>query len=319
MLATKALIFLLLSASAAVEGKQSRRRKGHRKIASAHHRHAPPTRLATPNRFATSIKTNMLFPVAAGNSWTTSSEVEDALPLSDSTLRLVNGHGSLWYTTAPDGKEGIQVRYPRRSRQGIHIYARGPSWVDLTTAKEVTFGYSIFFEEGFEWNKGGKLPGLYGGDSDRGARGCSGGRRSDSCFSTRLMWRPSGAGEFYTYLPQVWENKKQCRVQPKSHCNPRYGASVGRGSFYFEGGRWNTVTERIRLNDVGEANGEMELFVDGESVISVYGLVLRTSHAGRFRGIQLETFFGGSDSSWGPPRDVDAWFSDFSVAIVETL
>lgn len=44
------------------------------------------------------------------------------------------------------------------------------------------------------FNRGGKLPGLRGGPD---ARGCSGGSASDGehCFSTRLMWRTSGAGE----------------------------------------------------------------------------------------------------------------------------
>lgn len=32
--------------------------------------------------------------------------------------------------------------------------------MDLTLAKEATFGYSVMSEEGWEWNPGGKLPGL---------------------------------------------------------------------------------------------------------------------------------------------------------------
>jgi hypothetical protein len=44
------------------------------------------------------------------------------------------------------------------------------------------------------WNQGGKLPGLRGGPD---THGCSGGNQTDGtgCFSTRLMWRTSGAGE----------------------------------------------------------------------------------------------------------------------------
>jgi hypothetical protein len=43
---------------------------------------------------------------------------------------------------------------------GFSFYSPGPENVDLTTAKEVTFGYSVMFEEGFQFNMGGKLPGL---------------------------------------------------------------------------------------------------------------------------------------------------------------
>lgn len=137
-----------------------------------------------------------------------------------------------------------------------------------------------------------------GGNSEEEAVGCSGGRRSFACFSARLMWRGEGQGEFYTYLPPYTDprfavNKKQCSVAPQSDCNPTYGASVGRGAFKFTPGQWTTVSERVRLNDVGKANGELELFVGGKSVISVNGLILRDSAAGKMRGIQMQTFFGG--------------------------
>lgn len=53
--------------------------------------------------------------------------------------------------------------------------------------------YEVAFDKGFEWVKGGKLPGLRGGSPN----GCSGGNQADgtSCFSTRMMWRTSGQGE----------------------------------------------------------------------------------------------------------------------------
>ncbi len=49
----------------------------------------------------------------------------------------------------------------------------------------------------------------------------------------------------------------------------------------------------MRLNDAGQENGELELFVNGQSRIKVSGLVLRSSEAGRIRGMQIQTFFGG--------------------------
>ena len=112
------------------------------------------------------------------------------------------------------------------------------------------------------------------------------------------MWRTKGQGELYTYLPSSENpgfeaNDKLCHVAPSSECNPTYGASVGRGAFNFKSGQWNTVSQRVRLNDVGQSNGELELFFNGQSVISVKGLKFRNSAEGRFRGIQAQTFFGG--------------------------
>jgi hypothetical protein len=270
-----------------------------------------------------------LFPVSdISKSWTTSSTSKDARPLDDSTLRptsVLQGLSHDYVTI--QGKKAMQAHYPSGSynfqhnpKGGISFYAPGPSDVDLTTAKEATFGYSVFFPEDFEFKKGGKLPGLYGGNSEDEAISCSGGRRDDGCFSARLMWRTGGAGELYTYLPPSYEaNKRVCHIKPESDCNPTYGASVARGAFYFTPGQWVTVSERVRLNDVGQENGELELFVDGESVMQVTGLVLRNNESGRIMGIQMQTFFGGSSSDFASPKDQDAYFADFSVAITEKL
>ena len=115
------------------------------------------------------------------------------------------------------------------------------------------------------------------------------------------MWRTAGQGEFYTYLPPYTDsrfaaNRKVCNIAPASDCNPTYGASVGRGAFSFPTGAWTTISERVRLNDVGQANGEIQLFINGKSVINVGGLILRDSAAGRIRGMQMQTFFGGKPS-----------------------
>lgn len=153
------------------------------------------------------------------------------------------------------------------------------------------------------------------------------------------MWRADGAGEFYTYLPPGFDaNNKLCDVPPFSECNPTYGASVGRGAFHFATGAWTTVAERVRLNDPGQSNGEIQLFVNGRSVLEVKGLVLRDSGAGRIRGIQAQTFFGGgpplslylgyisthvstigSKPEWASPKNQDLFFSDFSAAITQYL
>ena len=114
------------------------------------------------------------------------------------------------------------------------------------------------------------------------------------------MWRTDGAGEFYTYLPnpdissEFGANSVLCDVAPKSECNSVYGASVGRGAFSFTPGTWTRVSMRVLLNDAGAANGEIELFVNGESVISVDGLIIAGADNTRAQGIMAQTFFGGT-------------------------
>ena len=111
-----------------------------------------------------------LFPVPGfSKSWTTSPGLKNALALSDAAFRPTNVIKNLphTYTTAPDGKKAMKAHYPKGSynfghkpQGGFSFYAPGPASVDLSTAKEATFGYSVFFPKGFEFQLGGKLPGL---------------------------------------------------------------------------------------------------------------------------------------------------------------
>ncbi|KAJ7130335.1 polysaccharide lyase family 14 protein [Mycena epipterygia] len=274
------------------------------------------------------IRSCALFPIPSSVAqWTTLPGAPGALPLSDETLKpfdVMSGttHN---YVSAPDGKLAMEAIYPKgtyipskKPLGGFSFYAPGPDSVDFTTAKELTFGYSIMFPEGFQFNKDGKLPGIYGGDNATTA--CSGGRRDPTCFSARLMWRPEGQGELYTYLPDpsdpAYEANAHICNMPNSECNPTYGASISRGAFTFPTGQWTTVSERVKLNDAGQANGKLELFVGGRSIISATGIILRDSDAGRMRGIQFQTFFGGSTSDWASPVDQKVYFTDFSVAII---
>ena len=101
--------------------------------------------------------------------WTTLPGAPGALPLSDATLLPFKEMAETkhTYANAPDGKTAMVADYPQGSfnpthepRGGFSFYAPGPPSLDFTTAKELTFGYSIMFPTGFQWNQGGKLPGV---------------------------------------------------------------------------------------------------------------------------------------------------------------
>lgn len=59
--------------------------------------------------------------------------------------------------------------------------------------------YQMLFQPGFNWVKGGKLPGILSGSEQGCNADCSGGGSAESCFSTRMMWRANGEGELYLY------------------------------------------------------------------------------------------------------------------------
>jgi len=275
---------------------------------------------------------NSLFPEGEGHdSWSTAFGVNGAVPLTISALNPTHvGDGAdPQLGTAPDGSTAVKVNFLKGSYDyhgpngGVNFYSN--TGLNLSNAKEVTSSYSVLFAEGFEFNQGGKLPGLYGGDDPSLDIGCSGGRHDKRCFSVRYMWRTNGQGELYTYLPrpsmgpEFKGNEQICNVPPLSVCDDSAGASVGRGSWTFTPGKWTVLSQRVKLNDAGAQNGEMEVIIDGQSKFSLNGLAFRDSDNGRFDGYIFQSFFGGHDPSWASPKDQDIFLKDFSVAITENI
>ncbi|KAI0692312.1 hypothetical protein C8T65DRAFT_77669 [Cerioporus squamosus] len=208
---------------------------------------------------------------------------------------------------------------------GFGFYMHGPAQFAealkrLDDGEEVALGYDVLFEDDFEWVKGGKLPGIYGGAGDH-AYGCTGGRQNDrcKCFNLRLMWREKGLGELYAYLPHEARNTERLLpIPPKSIRHADYGFSVGRGAWTFTPGKWTRVLEVVRVNTLGKEDGEIRVYIDGKLVILATGLILRTqeSLAGRVQGLHFQTFFGGNAPEWASPKDQRAWFANVSGAIL---
>jgi hypothetical protein len=118
-------------------------------------------------------------------------------PSGQQNVKLVS---SLPYVSSRTSNEEdqslLQVLYPAHSINPARNPVGGASFyaspLELSSATNVSLQYSIFFPTDFNWVRGGKLPGLYGGRT-----GCSGGTDAKDCFSTRLMWRSGGIGELY--------------------------------------------------------------------------------------------------------------------------
>ncbi|GAA5881006.1 hypothetical protein JCM1840_007217 [Sporobolomyces johnsonii] len=165
-----------------------------------------------------------------------------------------------------DTKSALQVAYPAGSRNPGKVPAGGvgfySSEIDITAATNVSLSYSVFFPTGFDFVKGGKLPGLYGG-----AKACSGGNSAETCFSTRLMFRTGGKGELYLYAPREKQVEALCSLGPLSYCNSVYGMSIGRGSWVFKTGEWTDIRQDIWLNTPGQADGGFNIWVNGELVL----------------------------------------------------
>lgn len=161
-------------------------------------------------------------------------------------------------------------------------------------AKSLFLQYKLRFDQSFNWVKGGKLPGLGGGDTPSG---CIQNGTFDG-FTTRLMWRENGLGFQYYYFPNKVE---QCGD---------YAGLARR----FEAGRWYTLTQQVVLNDIGQANGEFRQWIDGELVLENKAMLLRNAASVSISAIKMDTFFGGSSSDWAPASEQYAYFDEIIVS-----
>ncbi|GAA5978572.1 hypothetical protein JCM10908_004409 [Rhodotorula pacifica] len=180
---------------------------------------------------------------------------------------------------AKDTESALQVASPKGSRNpsakpvgGMGFYS---SKLDIAAAHNVSFSYSVFFPTDFDFVKGGKLPGLYGG-----AKACSGGSAAQSCWSARLMFRTNGMGELYLYAPREKQVDALCTLGPLSFCNSVYGMSIGRGSWTFKRGEWSNIRQDIWLNTPGKPDGGFNIWVNNKLVLHSNSVYYRNTAAG---------------------------------------
>lgn len=157
--------------------------------------------------YALSTSTTFAFPTQTLSSSASDSFISTGWSLSRG--KLENGGSDLTFVSdpfpnspAPGTSVGanssgpvLQVLYPAGSFNnntgGAQFYSL---WNSSTPFESMLLSYEIAFDSGFDWVKGGKLPGIRGGPS---VIGCDGGNEPNGtdCFSTRVMWRTDGEGE----------------------------------------------------------------------------------------------------------------------------
>jgi hypothetical protein len=193
---------------------------------------------------------------------------------------------------ASDHGKSLRVSYPRGSvgpsAGGAQFFVNLPGAHD-----ELYCSYRVRFREGFDFVKGGKLPGLVGGSRP------TGGRPDDGGFSARLMWRTGGAVVQYVYHP---------------HQTSKYGVDLPYDGARFQPGAWHTVTHRVVMNTAGRANGIIQGWFDGRLALDKHDALLRVDGSVHIDGLYFSTFFGGNDDSWGATRDEYVDFDDFVVS-----
>lgn len=173
---------------------------------------------------------------------------------------------------------------------------------EIAVSDSMYVRYYVKFGANIDFIKGGKLPGLIGGDANTGGRKPTG----FDGFSARIMWRADGRIIQYVYHPD----------QPG-----KYGDSLqwdeGGEPRFFTPGRWHCVETYLQMNTVvdgkGEFNGVVRSWLDGELALNRTDIRFRYTDELQIDGLYFSTFFGGGDASWAPVKDETAMFDDFVI------
>jgi hypothetical protein len=200
------------------------------------------------------------------------------------------------------GRTFARVRYPAGSISPGTVKQLGaPSGgvgfrvkLGLPPSNTMHLSYYVRFAPNFEFVKGGKLPGMGGGNGNTGGKIPNG----YDGFSSRLMWRDGGHGEVYAYLPS----------------SKTWGTSLGRGSWTFKKGVWHHMEQTLRVNTPGKRDGKVMVWQDGRLVFRTGGLEFRRTGDLKIDQLIFETFFGGGARDWATPVDTWADFADVSVS-----
>lgn len=203
----------------------------------------------------------------------------------------------------------LRVKYPQgclgpNYGEGCAVQVK---WNLPEPAKTMWVSYKIKIEEGFDFRKGGKLPGLCGG------KAYSGGNKPASKgdgWSARIMWRQDGSiHQYMYYVEQVGNYGDYWAWQDELSTPSR-----------FIPGKWHTVTTQIILNTVqpgtttGNHDGALRSWLDGKMILEKTNLRLVDFEDQMIDIFYISTFHGGDDSSWSPLNDSYICYDDIIVS-----
>lgn len=161
-----------------------------------------------------------------------------------------------------------------------------------------TISYEVKFSPDFDFVKGGKLPGLCGGNV------ASGGERANGKgFSARVMWKEDGRVISYVYHMNQKENYGDVFVWVDPFSVP----------LYFLKDTWQKVKMVVKLNDVGKSNGMIQGYLNKELVFEEKDFMFRNNERIQVDKLCFNTFFGGDNKTWAPQKKMKLWIKNLEV------
>jgi nitrous oxidase accessory protein NosD len=230
--------------------------------------------------------------------------------VDEGRVRLVTGEQAYGGTGA-----SLMVQYPAGSSgpgEG------GAQWLAEyeTDIDEAYLSYRVKFRDGFDFVRGGKLPGLAGGSAPSGNAPADGIRG----WTGRMMWRTDFTGfsgqpeqaitQGISYAKHVNSGFDQDGQQEDT----AYWIEDNGSDTAMAAGVWYTIRQRIKLNNPGQRDGILQIWLDGRMVLDQQDVQFRDTSNLKIDRFFFSTFFGGGDD-WRSSKDEVAFFDDFRITV----
>tara|TARA_R110000822_G_scaffold177528_5_gene317504 strand:- start:190 stop:1035 length:846 start_codon:yes stop_codon:yes gene_type:complete len=173
--------------------------------------------------------------------------------------------------------------------------------IEIQNATEYILKYKIKFQDGFQWKKGGKLPGLGGGQVYAGGEDTSVG----DGWSFRPVWH------FYSGV-----NNNQPYFAPYAYYVDQpgtYGDEFGK-KFTIQDNAWYNIWIRIKMNTGTLRDGIMHMKVNNSTVHYDASFRWVTQNSGReIDELMWDIFRGGVGSDYIATEDNLIYFDTFVI------
>jgi hypothetical protein len=206
--------------------------------------------------------------------------------MGNNLINVVNGRGAF-------RGRALRIHYPK-GISGCYSPKHCVNWKPALGGKfkKLYYAYRIKFPKGFDFVKGGKLPGVSGGTANTNGHVPNG---ADG-WTVRMMWNNKGKLVQYVYHPD----------QPS-----KYGdVFEWEMDKSIERGKWHSIQTMVLLNTPGKKNGAIKSWLNGKVVLDKKGLRFRDTNKLEIDRFIFASFFGGSGPYWAPRKDEYAFIDE---------
>ena len=152
----------------------------------------------------------------------------------------------------------------------------------LRNAGAACLGYSVFLPEKFDFGTGGVLPGLLG---DLAVDERTPEQEKLPPFSLRLRWRDDGAMEVVAFT--------QAERRGEHHLIDNGRLTLGKGA-------WTRIEQEVILNEPGEHDGVLRIWVDGALKLERTDVNFRGDDFQRLVSVYADLHYSKQGFEWAP-------------------